>query len=97
MPKDSDRGGHRIAFYVDDMDAALAHRRKHGVRLLGEPTKTEHGPTKGLTWRYFLAPWGLQLEIVSCERGIAHDANAEGRTLLWPTRPRERRRSGPWR
>jgi hypothetical protein len=73
------------------MDAALAHLRKHGVRILGEPTKTEQGPTKGLTWCYFLTPWGLQLEIVSCEQGIAHDANTAGRTLLWhPKFPKER-------
>ena len=91
LPKNSDHGGHHIAFYVDDMEVALAHLREHNVRILGEPTKTVQGPTKGLTWCYFLTPWGLQLEIVSCEQGIAHDTNTEGRTLLWhPKFPKER-------
>lgn len=91
MAKNSDVGGHHIAFYVDDMDAAIAHLKAHGVRVLGEPTKTAAGPTKGLTWCYFLTPWGLQLEIVTGEQGIAHDFNTEGKTLLWhPKFPKER-------
>lgn len=91
LPKNSDHGGHHIAFYVDDMETALAHLRQHDVRILGEPTVTPAGPTKGLTWCYFLSPWGLQLELVSCEQGIAHDTNADGKTLLWhPKFPKER-------
>jgi catechol 2,3-dioxygenase-like lactoylglutathione lyase family enzyme len=91
LPKNSDIGGHHIAFYVDDIDAAIKHLKANGVRVLGEPTKAAGGPTKGLTWCYFLAPWGLQLEIVSCEQGIAHDHNKEGKTLLWhPKYPKER-------
>lgn len=88
-PKNSDIGGHHIAFYVDDMDAAVAHLKGHGVKVLGEPTVMTEGPTAGLTWVYFLAPWGLQLELVSCEKGIAHDST--GRTQLWnPKTPGER-------
>lgn len=90
-PKNSDHGGHHIAFYVDDMDKALEHLRKHDVQILGEPTHTAQGPTKGLTWCYFMAPWGLQMELVTGEQGIAHDFNEEGKTLLWhPKYPKER-------
>lgn len=48
------------------------------------------GPTAGLTRIYFRAPWGLNLEIVSCENGIAHDKS--GKRVLWaPKTPGERR------
>ena len=89
LPKNSDIGGHHIAFYVDDMDAAIAHLKANGVRVLAEPTVVTEGPTAGLTWVYFLAPWGLQLELVSWENGIAHDKEAG--THLWkPKTPAER-------
>lgn len=88
-PRNSDIGGHHIAFYVDDIDAAIAHLVRHGVKVLGKPTHVTEGPTAGLTWVYFLAPWGLQLELVSWEHGIAHDK--AGGTLLWnPKTPAER-------
>ena len=48
----------------------LEHLRKHNVQILDEPTVTPQGPTKGLTWCYFLSPWGLQMELVSCEAWI---------------------------
>ncbi len=51
------------------------------MRALGEPTVVTSGPTAGLSWIYFLAPWSLNLELVSCEDGIAHDKG--GKTVLW--------------
>src|SRR6266700_3532025 len=36
-PKNSDVGGHHLAFYVDDFDAAVAYLKSKGVCLLGEP------------------------------------------------------------
>lgn len=89
VPRNSDVGGHHLAFYVDDIHAAIKHLKENGVRVLGEPTVVTSGPTAGLTWIYFLAPWGLNLEIVSCENGIAHDKS--GKTVLWaPKTPGER-------
>ena len=49
LPKNSDHGGHHIAFYVTDMDAAVAHLKKHGVTVLGEPTKMTSGASEVLT------------------------------------------------
>jgi len=87
-PKNSDIGGHHIAFYVDDIDAAIAHLKAHGVRVLGEPTKMTTGNTAGLTWVYFLTPWGMQLELVS-ENGLAYEK--QSKTLLWhPKYPADR-------
>jgi hypothetical protein len=62
------------------------------VRVLGEPTSYTDGPNLGLTWCYFLAPWGLQLEFVSSPDGTTFDneAKAAGRRRLFdPSRPVE--------
>jgi catechol 2,3-dioxygenase-like lactoylglutathione lyase family enzyme len=69
-PRNSDIGGHHLAFYAEDLDAAVAYLREHGVRVLGEPTASK-GPHEGQRWVYFLAPWGLQCELVSYPRGRA--------------------------
>lgn len=79
-PHNSDVGGHHLAFYVEDLDAAVAHLRSHGVRILGEPTASS-GPSHGQRWVYFLAPWGMQLELVSFPDGKAYERDAP--VLLW--------------
>ncbi len=86
QPRNSDVGGHHLAFYVDDMAAALDHLRAHGVRILGEPTLRTAGPSAGQTWVYFLAPWGMQLELVSYPNGKGYELTSTAR--LWhPARP----------
>ncbi len=70
-PRNSDVGGHHLAFYVEDMGAAVAHLKAYGITVQGEPTTMEQGPSKGLTWVYFLSPWGMQLELVSYPAGMA--------------------------
>ncbi len=37
-PRNSDVGGHHLAFYVDDMAKAVAHLKSKGVKMNGEPT-----------------------------------------------------------
>ncbi len=81
QPKNSDIGGHHLAFYVDDMDAAVAYLKAKGVRVLGEPTVRTQGPSGGQSWVYFLAPWGMQLELVSYPEGKAYEREFDGR--LW--------------
>lgn len=73
VPRNSDVGGHHVAFYVDDLDAAVAHLRAAGVEVMGEPVRSS-GPSEGQRWVYFRAPWGLQLELVSYPHGKAYDA-----------------------
>ena len=82
-PRNSDAGGHHLAFYVTDMAAAVAHLRQHGVTLLGDPTLMTEGASAGLAWVYFLAPWGLQLELVSAPDGLAY-ARQGGRPMWRP-------------
>jgi catechol 2,3-dioxygenase-like lactoylglutathione lyase family enzyme len=76
LPRNSDLGGHHVAIYVDDMDAAVQVLRDSGIRVLGEPT-VSRGASEGQKWVYFLAPWGMQFELVSYPNGKAFDHNPE--------------------
>jgi len=69
-PRNSDVGGHHVALYVDDLDAAIAHLRAHGVTVCGAATASR-GPHEGQRWVYFLSPWGMQFELVSYPHGRA--------------------------
>lgn len=75
-PRNSDVGGHHIAFHVEDMDAAVADLHRRGLCVLGEPTASK-GPSEGQRWVYFLSPWGLQCELVSYPNGKAFDHRPE--------------------
>ncbi|MEM6464282.1 MAG: VOC family protein [Pseudomonadota bacterium] len=81
LPKNSDIGGHHIAFYVDDINAAAEYLKSKGVRTLLGPLPVEEGPAAGQSIIYFFAPWGLQLEAISYPNGMAYEADAE--TILW--------------
>ncbi len=85
-PRNSDVGGHHLAFYVDDFHQSLHHLQRHDVRILGEPTVRTSGPNAGQTWVYFLAPWGLQLELVSYPHGKAYERDYD-RKLWHPAYP----------
>ena len=74
VPRNSDVGGHHVALYVDDLDAAVAYLRDSGVTVLGDPT-TSRGASEGQRWIYFLSPWGMQFELVSYPHGKAFDHN----------------------
>lgn len=80
-PRNCDVGGHHLAFYVDDFDAALAYLRRMNIRVLGTPTVRTQGPSAGQTWIYFLSPWGMQLELVSFPHGKAYERESPVR--LW--------------
>ena len=72
LPRNSDHGGHHIALYVEDLDTAVAYLRDRGVNVLSGPTASR-GPAEGNRWVYFLAPWGMQFELVSYPGGKAFD------------------------
>lgn len=85
-PRNSDVGGHHLAFYVDAIEPALAHLKRCGVEVLGEPEHIAEGPAKGSDWVYFRAPWGLQLELVSFPDGKG-PAGGPARRLWRPASP----------
>lgn len=85
-PGNAQAGGHHLALYVDDIDAAAAHLAAHGVDMAGPPEHIHDGPAGGSAWLYFKAPWGLQMELVSYPGGKAYERDAAVR--LWsPLRP----------
>ena len=79
QPRNSDIGGHHVALYVTDLDAAVDHLRSHGLTVLGEPTASR-GPSEGQRWIYFLTPWGMQWELVSYPQGKVYDRIRKGDT-----------------
>ncbi|MFC0865912.1 VOC family protein [Sphaerimonospora cavernae] len=81
LPRNSDVGGHHLAFYVDDVDIAVAYLRSlPGVEVLGEPQLiTDGGPIHGDRWLYFRAPWGLQLEVLNMPDGMPYEQHTDAR------------------
>jgi catechol 2,3-dioxygenase-like lactoylglutathione lyase family enzyme len=71
VPRNSDVGGWHIAFYVEDMEKALAALKEHACEIQSGPVEMTEGPSAGLAWLYFKVPWGQQLELVSYPGGIA--------------------------
>jgi catechol 2,3-dioxygenase-like lactoylglutathione lyase family enzyme len=79
-PKNSDVGGHHIAFAVDDIDVAVSWLKANSLQVLGQPTRAQNGPTAGMSWVYFLAPWGLQLVLVSYPRQAVSSGAISGQS-----------------
>ena len=85
-PKNSDVGGHHLAFYVDDIEIAIQYLQTKNITIQGDVNFITEGPAGGSAWVYFLAPWGLQLELVSFPKGKAYEAGSD--VILWhPKRP----------
>jgi catechol 2,3-dioxygenase-like lactoylglutathione lyase family enzyme len=82
MPRMSDVGGLHLAFYVDDIHAAVADLEERGITVLGgikDGIGVEGGP--GTAFTHFYSPWGALLELVSFPQGKAY---MEGRErFLW--------------
>jgi catechol 2,3-dioxygenase-like lactoylglutathione lyase family enzyme len=85
MPKSSDYGGHHVTFYVDDMDAAIAHLKIKGVYLFGEK-RNGYGAEAGKdsTFVHFKTPWGLVLELISFPNGRAYE---QEKPAMWQPAP----------
>lgn len=91
LPRNSDWGGHHLAIYVEDVDKAAEYlRAQPGVRVLGEPQTIEDGPIQGDRWVYFLAPWGMQLELINMPMGMPYEREVEARLFQPETSWRNR-------
>ncbi len=87
-PRNSDIGGHHLAFYVDDMDAAVSYLKAKGVLELDAQHLHRRPCGNGRTWVFSSLPWGLQLELVSAPEGMAH-AQDPAAQALGPALPRQ--------
>jgi catechol 2,3-dioxygenase-like lactoylglutathione lyase family enzyme len=72
LPKNSDFGGHHIAFYVTDIDKAVKYMKSRGVEKLLGPFSVTAGPAAGQTINYFRTPFGLFIELISYPHGEAY-------------------------
>ncbi|RZD78014.1 VOC family protein [Streptomyces albidoflavus] len=87
-PEFTDVGSHHLGIHVSDLDQALAAAAHSGqVRVLGEPSTDESGPTAGNRWVQLLTEWGLRIEL----RQLAAELPYEKETGARVHRPR-----GPW-
>jgi len=86
IPKAEDMGASHLAFYTDDIAAAVAYLKSQGITVLGEPITMPAGDTEGETWVHFRSPWGAEMELVSYPKGKGYEKSA--RLKLWnPKRP----------
>jgi hypothetical protein len=80
MPKNSDYGGHHLAFFVEDIDTAVEYlRAQPGVTVLGDVQTIEDGPIAGDRWIYFRAPWGMQMEVLNMPAGMPYERSTSAR------------------
>ena len=79
MPKNSDYDAPHIAFFVIDMAAAAAYLIEHGCKLFSGPLVSERGPKQGQAIRYFQAPWGMFLEILSRPEHMPYEEHTASR------------------
>jgi catechol 2,3-dioxygenase-like lactoylglutathione lyase family enzyme len=80
LPRNSDHGGHHLAFYVDDVDAAAEYlRAQPGVTILGEPQTIHDGPIAGDRWVYFTTPWGMGMEVLNMPAGMPYECDTPAR------------------
>lgn len=80
-PRNSDVGGHHLAFFVDDVErAATWLARTKGVELLGVPQLIEDGgPIHGDRWVYFRGVGGFQLEVLNMPPGMPYELHTTAR------------------
>jgi len=91
--KNSDWAGHHIAFYVRDIDRAVAYMKSKGVEKLLGPFPITDGPAAGQTINYFKTPFRVFIELISYPHGMAYEKTAT--VPLWDPRKNRRARQQP--
>jgi len=74
-PRNSDIGGSHIAVYVDDIHAAVEYLRAiPGVMVqLGPNEVSDESVLDGISWCYWLTPWGQQMEVITAPNGMGYE------------------------
>lgn len=84
-PRPSDLAIQHVAFYVDDIDAALERARVHGAIVLSEPQPLpgpEAGP--GNRFVYARAPWGMTFELITHPDPMPYEQTTDARRWTPP-------------
>jgi catechol 2,3-dioxygenase-like lactoylglutathione lyase family enzyme len=80
FPRPSDVGIQHLALYVDDLDAAAEHLRRHGVNLMSGPNPLPGAEAgEGNRFIYARTPWGLTVELISYPASMAYEQHSEAR------------------
>jgi catechol 2,3-dioxygenase-like lactoylglutathione lyase family enzyme len=89
IPRPSDVGIQHLALYVDDLDAAVDHLRRRGVKLMSGPNPLP-GPEAGKGNRFIYArtPWDLTVELISYPAPMAYEQHSH--TRRWKPMPTDR-------
>ena len=82
--RNSEVGGTHLCFEVEDVFASAKRLKDMGIEMLEGPNRVEDGPLKGFDWIYFMAPWGLCLEITSFS-SLGYEKDTKER--LWRAKP----------
>ena len=85
FPRNSDWSGYHIAFYVNDIGAAVQYMVAHGAEKLAGPLPVTEGPAAGQTINYFKTPFGTYIELISYPNGMAYERDPS-RPLWSPKR-----------
>jgi len=75
-PRNSDWSGHHVAFYVTDIDAAVAYMQSRGAQKFLGPFAVTDGPAAGQSINYFRTPFGTYIELISYPNGMAYEQTA---------------------
>ena len=88
----SDWGAHHLAFYVREIDKAVATlQARTGTKLAG-PVPITEGPASGQSINYFHTPFGTDVELISYPHGMAYEDTAP--VDLWNPRDNHPARGG---
>jgi catechol 2,3-dioxygenase-like lactoylglutathione lyase family enzyme len=82
-PRNSDWSGHHVAFYVEDIDAAVEYMQSRGVEKFLGPLPITDSPAAGQTINYFRTPFGTFIELISYPNGMAYERTTRPHDHLW--------------
>lgn len=69
VPGNADWGACHLAFEVDDVETEASRLVALGARRCGSMRTAQDPRLRGMQWAYFVAPFGLQLELVAFPDG----------------------------
>jgi catechol 2,3-dioxygenase-like lactoylglutathione lyase family enzyme len=88
LPRPSEQGAAHIAFFVDDVHAAVEDLRSWaGVEILSDVITEADGPLAGLEWVYVRTPWGMVVELIRWPLHMPYEQTTSAR-LAGPSAPR---------